>query len=135
MQGFVAEADSEHSWSSMHYNMLLNFLYLWQYAPLLCQTSLWGWQWCFAWLAFSQLSAFSSHLKMYPSHHFCACQQLLFSFHSVIIFQVLYSILWRMTYRDSFTLWEKSWEEKFMVQYVTQGDICASSQTNNLTWI
>lgn len=54
---------------------------------------------------------------------FCACQQLPFLFHSVTSFQVLYSILWRMTHRDSFTLWEKSWEEKFLVYYVTQRDL------------
>lgn len=79
--------------------------------------------WCFAWLPFSQLSGYSGSQNA-PVSSFLSCQQLPLPFHSVMIFQVLYSILWRLTHGESFMLWEKSWEENFMVQYATQREIC-----------
>lgn len=50
-----------------------------------------------------------SHLQnVFVSSFLCACQQLHFPFYSVIVFRSFYSILSRVTHRDSLILCEKS---------------------------
>lgn len=89
MQGWSAKVGSEHNWSSFNYNTATQFPIITRGCSSPCQNSLWHWPWCC--LISFQLTVRgpANHLKMYLSHHFCACQQLHFPLLLVIVFQVL----------------------------------------------